>query len=109
MVVVWLGLYFVSAKHSLAAHKVMLVVHILAQERHMKPYTNYIGHTQSHIWNRDHLRYLTSHAFHCGNAHQPRILWSFLSILLTIYVHTVKVFMLSRQIASTSARSTERV
>ena len=71
MVVAWLGLYFVSAKHSLAAHKVMLVVYILS-----------------------HLRYLTSHAFivnYCGNAHQPRILQSSLSILLTIYVHTNKV------------------
>ena len=66
MVVAWLGLYFVSAKHSLAAHKVMLVVHILAQERHVfhtEPYTNYIGHTRSHIWS--HLRYPTSHTFHC--------------------------------------------
>ena len=38
----WLGLYFVSAKHSLAAHMAMLVVLILGQERHVsqpEPYT----------------------------------------------------------------------
>ena len=34
MVVAWFGLYFVSAKCSLAAHKVRLVVPNLAQERH---------------------------------------------------------------------------
>ena len=56
MVVAWLGLYFVSAKCSLAAHKVRFVVPNLAQERHvnhMDLYTNYIGciqsHTRSHV------------------------------------------------------------
>ena len=65
MVVVWLCLYFVSAKHSLAAHKVMLVVLILAQGchvPHMELYTNYIGRTRSHIWS--HLCYLASHILH---------------------------------------------
>ena len=61
MVVAWLGLYFASAKCSLAAHKVKLVVPKLAKERHVHhtdPYTNYIGRTRSHI--QSHLRYLTS-------------------------------------------------
>ena len=66
MVVVWLKLYFASAKRSLAAHKVMFVVPNLAQECHVHhmnpPYTNYIGRTWSHIWS--HLRYLTSHILH---------------------------------------------
>ena len=65
MVAVWLGLYFVSAKRSLAAHNVMLVVPNLAQEHHVhhtEPYTNYIGHTRSHI--RSHLHYLTSCVLH---------------------------------------------
>ena len=52
---VWLGLYFVSAKYSLAAHKIMLVhvVHILAQERHvfhMEPYTQlHVLYTESYM------------------------------------------------------------
>ena len=65
MVVVWLGLYFVSAKRSSAVHKVKLAVPNLAQERHVDhvdPYTNNIGHTRSHI--QSHLRYLTSRALH---------------------------------------------
>ena len=65
MVVAWLGLYFVSAKHPLAAHKVILVVPNLAQEcyvHHTDPYTYYIGRTWSHI--RSHLRYLTSYVLH---------------------------------------------
>ena len=65
MVLAWFGLYFASAKHSLAAHKVMLVVPNLAQEHHvhhMDPYTNYIGRTWSHT--QSHLRYLTSHILH---------------------------------------------
>ena len=42
---------FVSAKRSLAAYKLKIVVTNLAQERHvhhMDLYTNYIGRTQSH-------------------------------------------------------------
>ena len=52
MVVAWLALYFVSAKRSLAAHKVMLVVPVLAQEchvHHTEPYTNCIVRTRSHL------------------------------------------------------------
>ena len=52
MVVAWLGLYFVIVKRSLAAHTVRLVVPDLAKEHHVHhtdPYTNYIGHTRSHI------------------------------------------------------------
>ena len=63
MVVAWLGLHFVCAKHSLAAHKVRLVVPNLAQECHVHHtdlYTNYIGHTRSHI--RSH--FLTSRILH---------------------------------------------
>ena len=77
----WLGLYFVSAKHSLAAHKVMIVVLILTQEchvPHMELYTNYIGHTQSHIWS--HLRYPTSHALHDTSL-------SIIKIMCIDYVH----------------------
>ena len=65
MDIAWLGLYFVSAKCSLAVHKVKLVVPNLAQERHVHhtdPYTNYIGCTRSHI--RSHLCYLMSHVLH---------------------------------------------
>ena len=65
MVVAWLGLYFASAKRSLAAHKVRLVVPNLAQEchvHHTNPYTNCIGCTWSHI--QSHLHYLTSHILH---------------------------------------------
>ena len=53
MVVAWLELYFVSAKRSLAAHKVRLVVPNLAQKCHVHHtdlYTNCIGRIQSHIW-----------------------------------------------------------
>ena len=66
MVVVWLGLYFVSTKHSLVAHKVKLVVPNLAQEccvQHTDPYT--IGRTQSHL--RSHLLYLMSHVLHVAS------------------------------------------
>ena len=50
MVVVWFGsyMYSVNPKCSLAAHKAMFVVPILAQEHqiyHREPYTNYIGRT----------------------------------------------------------------
>ena len=65
MVVAWLRLYFVSAKHSLAAHKVRLVVPNLAQEQHVNhtdPYTNYTGRIRSHT--RSHLCYLTSRVLH---------------------------------------------
>ena len=65
MVVVWLGLYFVSAKRSLAAHKVRLIVPNLAQEchvHHTEPYTNCISCTRSHI--RSHLCYLMSCVLH---------------------------------------------
>ena len=41
MVVAWLGLCFVSAKHSLTAHKVMPVVPNLAQDLH-------VHHTEPH-------------------------------------------------------------
>ena len=65
MVVAWLGLYFVSAKRSLAAYKVRLVVPNLAQECHVHNtdlYTNYIGRIRSHT--RSHLCYLTSRILH---------------------------------------------
>ena len=66
MVIAWLGLYFVSAKRSLAAQKVILVVPNLAQEchvHHTDPYTNYIGCTRSHAYTESFtLSYVTHFA-----------------------------------------------
>ena len=96
MVVVWLGLCFVSAKHTLAAHK------ILAQEHHVhhtELYTNYI-----HVGCAcRHVCYPMPHALHDAslsiievNAHQRRILHSFLSPFLLrtcIYIYVSPIYM----------------
>ena len=79
---------FVSAKRSLAAHKVKLVVPNLAQEYHVYHtdlYTNYIGHTQSHYMESFISCVLHDTSLSIIEAHWQRILQSFLSILLIIY------------------------
>ena len=91
MVIAWLALYFVSAKLSLAAHKVMLVVPILAQECHVyhtEPHTSCIVRTRSHLHYIQYHVFCTTHC--CVSIIEVMCIdrayyRSFLSILSSIY------------------------